>query len=277
MRDIKQTLFSPILLGLLILLTGCAEKAMPEKTTTNDNPALTETPREDTSATKVVEPMPPEVKQPFRIVPLEPIETIRARAENASPPTEEGKFRDADLVEITDLEPTIKLDIRYASENNFMGSQMYQQARAFLQLPAAEALVAAHRELESHGFGILVYDGYRPWTITKMFWDATPKHQRDFVANPADGSRHNRGCAVDIGLYDLRTGAPVEMPSDYDEFTERAYVSYANASATAKNNRSLLIRVMESHGFSVYSKEWWHFDYVDWREYPIINIPFEDL
>ena len=271
----------PITVALIcvaVLLVGCAESS-------ERNGSVTETASADSTSDTVTTlpkdtikadtPMPP--RQKFRIVPLEPIETIRERALKADPPAEVGEFKPADLVELTDLDDTIALDVRYATEDNFMGAIMYTQARAFLQRPAAEALVRAHQSLKEKGLGIIVYDGYRPWTITKMFWDATPKHQRDFVANPADGSRHNRGCAVDIGLYKLATGEPVEMPSEYDEFTPRAYVDYAEGPNEAREARSLLIDVMESNGFAVYSKEWWHFDFHDWRAYPILNIPFEEL
>ena len=263
-------------LAVLAAVAGCNKSATPGDTHL-------------TSDTLVID-APAAMKQPlqneesvttgdstFRIVPLEPIQVLRKRALAATPPDEQGQFKAPDLVELTDLEPSIKLDIRYATEDNFMGSVMYSEARAFLQRPAAEALVAAHRKLASEGLGILVYDGYRPWAITKMFWDATPEHQREFVANPSDGSRHNRGCAVDIGLYDLTTGNPIKMPSDYDEFTTRAYVDYDGGSEEARRYRALLIRTMEENGFNVYSKEWWHFDFDDWQSYPIQNIAFADL
>jgi len=124
-------------------------------------------------------------------------------------PREKGTFRPADLVEIVSLDPTIKLDIRYATPNNFVGRPVYTEARAFLQRPAAEALVRAHRSVRDKGYGLLVFDGYRPWSVTKLFWDVTPRLKRDFVANPKKGSKHNRGCAVDLSLYDLRTGREV--------------------------------------------------------------------
>ena len=126
-----------------------------------------------------------------------------------APPRDPNATRAADLVELVTLDPTIKLDIRYATANNFTGRKVYPDARAFLQRPAAEALVAAHRELAREGYGVLVHDGYRPWSITKVFWDVTPPHLREFVADPATGSKHNRGCAIDLTLYELKTGKPV--------------------------------------------------------------------
>jgi zinc D-Ala-D-Ala dipeptidase len=141
----------------------------------------------------------------FRITPLRPVEELRAEALKEQPPHEQGTFLKPDLVELVKLDPTIKLDIRYATSNNFLGTPLYTQARAFLQRPAAEALLRAHRELKAQGYGLIIHDGYRPWYVTKIFWDATPDDKKIFVADPAEGSKHNRGCAVDLSLYDLKT------------------------------------------------------------------------
>jgi len=214
----------------------------------------------------------------YRITPLRPVEELRAEALKAQPPHESGSFRAPELVELSKLDPTIKLDIRYATANNFLGTPVYSQARAFLQRPAAEALARANHTLKAQGYGLLVHDGYRPWYVTKMFWDATPDDKKKiFVADPAEGSRHNRGCAVDLTLYDLKTGKEVEMPSLYDEMTERAYSDYGGGTADQKEHRSILRHAMEQEGFTVLPEEWWHFDYKDWKEYPILNIRFEDI
>ena len=135
---------------------------------------------------------------------------------------EPGPFRPVELVELIALDPTIRLDIRYATRDNFLATPVYTEARAFLQRPAAEALVRAHRALREQGFGLLIHDAYRPWWVTKVFWDATPADKHDFVADPAQGSRHNRGCAVDLTLFRLADGRAVAMPSLYDEMTERS-------------------------------------------------------
>ena len=193
------------------------------------------------------------------------------------PPKEAGPFRQPDLVEIIKLDPTIKLDIRYATKNNFVGRPVYKQARAFLQRPAAEALVRINKALRNQGYGLIIHDGYRPWYVTKIFWDITPADKKIFVADPAKGSRHNRGCAVDLSLFDLKTGAEVKMPSEYDEMTERAHINYACATPEAKRWRDLLRAAMEAEGFAVYEPEWWHYDYKDWKEYPIINLKFERI
>ena len=157
----------------------------------------------------------------FRITPQRPVPELRAEALAAQPPAESGQFRAVDLVELTKLEPTIKLDIRYATTNNFLSAPVYMQAAAYMQRPAAEAVVRVHRALASQGYGLLIHDAYRPWWVTKVFWEATPPSMREFVADPAQGSRHNRGCAVDLTLYDLRTGKAVQMPGVYDEMSPR--------------------------------------------------------
>ena len=193
-----------------------------------------------------------------------------------APPKETGK-RQADLVELTTLDPTIKLDIRYATANNFAGRPVYTEARAFLQRPAADALARAHRSLRDHGYGLVIFDGYRPWRVTKLFWDITPPEKREFVADPAKGSKHNRGCAVDLSLYDLQTGREVEMPSGYDEMSERAYPTYSGGTAESRRLRDLLRTAMEREGFIVEPNEWWHFNYKDWQQYPILDTPFSAI
>ena len=195
----------------------------------------------------------------------------------ARPPHETGAFRPSELVELQRLDPTIRLDIRYATRQNFAGRPVYAQPRAFLQRPAAEALVRVNKELEPLGYRLLVFDGYRPWSVTKLFWDITPKAKKEFVANPKKGSRHNRGCAVDLSLWDIVAAKEVPMTGDYDEMSPRSYVAYAGGTPEQRAARDLLRRHMEQHGFVVLPAEWWHFDYQDWKAYPIQNIPFEKL
>jgi CubicO group peptidase (beta-lactamase class C family)/D-alanyl-D-alanine dipeptidase len=213
----------------------------------------------------------------FRITPVKPIDELREAALAAAPPAEAGDFRESDLVEPTKLDPTIRLDIRYATTNNFTGAVFYRQPRAFLQRPAAEATVRAHQRLKERGLGLLIHDAYRPWHVTKMFWDATPDDLKDFVANPANGSRHNRGCAVDLTLYDLETGKPVPMVAGYDEFSTRSFPLYPGGTARQRWYRQLLRRTMEAERFTVYEFEWWHFDYKDWKQYRIGNRTFEEI
>ncbi|MEP7074412.1 MAG: M15 family metallopeptidase [Acidobacteriota bacterium] len=194
-----------------------------------------------------------------------------------SGPPKEANKREADLVELTKLSKSIKLDIRYATANNFVGKPVYPEARAFLQKPAAEALVRVHKKLKEQGLGIVIFDGYRPWTITKLFWEVVPEDKRKFVADPAKGSKHNRGCAVDLSIYDLKTGELIPMPSGFDEFTERASPDYKGGTEQATANRDKLRKLMEAEGFTVNPNEWWHFDYKDWEKYAIYDIAFTEI
>ena len=193
----------------------------------------------------------------------------------SGPPKEQNK-READLIELKKLDKTIKLDIRYATANNFVGRAVYPEARAFLQRPAAEALVRVHKLLKKEGLGIVIFDGYRPWAITKLFWEVVREDQRKYVADPAKGSKHNRGCAVDLSIYDLKTGFAVTMPSGFDEFTMRASPDYKGGTTEETANRDKLRRMMEAEGFTVNANEWWHFDYQDWERYAIYDISFDE-
>jgi D-alanyl-D-alanine dipeptidase len=213
----------------------------------------------------------------LRVTPVKPVEALRAEALAATPPAEPGPFVANDLVELVRLDPSIKLEIRYATTNNFLGTRFYDEPRAFLQRPAAEAVVRAHRALRALGYGLLIHDAYRPWYVTKMFWDAVPLDTRWLVADPAEGSRHNRGAAVDLTMYELATGRPVEMPSTYDESTDRAYADYPGGTTRQRWHRALLRRAMEAEGFHVNVREWWHFDHSAWRSYAINNVPFDRI
>ena len=213
----------------------------------------------------------------FKIEPRRSIADIRREALAATPPPESGEFAKPDLVELVKVDNTIRLDIRYASTNNFLSTPFYQSAKAYLQRPAAEALVRVHRKLADKGFGLLIHDGYRPWNVTKMFWEATPDAQRVFVADPSKGSRHNRGCAVDLTLYDRKTGKAIEMVGGYDEMSDRSYPEYIGGTSLQRWHRDLLRAAMEAEGFTVYEAEWWHFDYKDWKRYATSNLTFEEV
>jgi D-alanyl-D-alanine dipeptidase len=181
------------------------------------------------------------------------------------------------LLELIKLDNTIKLDIRYAREDNFVGRPVYSAARAFLQPVAAKSLVRIHQKLREKNLGLIIFDGYRPWSVTKLFWEVVREDQKKFVADPEKGSKHNRGCAVDLSLFDLETGNLVEMPSDFDEFNEKASPDYQGGTHKERENRDLLRRMMESEDFIVNPKEWWHFDHKDWEKYEIYDIPFSEF
>ncbi|MEI6050183.1 MAG: M15 family metallopeptidase [Bacteroidota bacterium] len=193
------------------------------------------------------------------------------------PPHETGTFRVIDLVELVKVDTSFHLDIRYATRNNLAGRPVYKEARAFLQRPAAEALINVNKELKPLGYGLLIFDGYRPWNVTKIFWDLTPKENKKFVANPKDGSRHNRGCAIDLSLYEIVSGKEVQMTGQYDEMSERSYPNYSGGTAEQRKMRDLLRSKMEANGFTIYDYEWWHFDFKDWKSYRIGNIQFSEI
>ena len=208
---------------------------------------------------------------------MRPIASLRAAALAAQPPVESGSKRAAELVELTPRMPGIRLDIRYATSNNFLQTPVYTQARAFLQRPAAEALHLVAADLAPKGFGLTIHDAYRPWFVTKMFWDATPENNRIFVADPSQGSRHNRGAAVDLTLRALKSGDIVTMPGGYDEMSSRSFALYVGGTSLQRWRRDLLRDAMEARGFTVYDAEWWHFDFNGWQDFPISNVEFSAI
>ncbi len=212
----------------------------------------------------------------FRIDPVRPVDQILHEAGSVTPPGFVARGGADELVDLSTI-PGVRLDVRYATDDNFMGAALYPFEGAFARKPAADALAAAARELAEHDIGLIVHDAYRPWSVTWAFWQATPSSQKLYVANPADGSRHNRGAAVDVGLYRLSTGEKLALPSDYDEFTPRAHLDYAGGTSEERWYRALIQRVMRSNGFSSLAAEWWHFDLRNWRSFPVLNASFDDL
>ena len=202
---------------------------------------------------------------------------LLSAARKMSPPEQPPKLRKPQLVEVNQVEPTTLLNVRYATHDNFMGHPFYDSPRFFLQKPAADALIRAHRKLAKQGFGIALIDGYRPWYVTRMFWDSVPPESRPFVADPAQGSRHNRGCAADISMFDLASGEIVEMAGRYDEPSSRSSPLYLGGSSLQRWRRDLLKQAMEAEGYDVYTNEWWHFDYGEWRQYPVMNFEFGEI
>jgi len=243
-KESKLIYFSAycLLIGITSILYGCSE------------------PKQDT----------------FYIDPVKEISELRNISLNSPTPKLDSIDSHLNLVDLKKIDNKLKLDIRYASENNFMRSKFYNSSRAFLNSEAAQNLLNAHRELEKKGYGIVIFDAYRPWYVTKMFWEGTPEALKHFVADPEKGSVHNRGCAIDIGLYDMITGKNIDMISGYDEFTERAYPNYNGGEKSKRDIRDLLISTMEKNDFSVYEYEWWHFNYKNCNS-GILNYSFEEL
>lgn len=184
---------------------------------------------------------------------------------------------DSTLVELSSLISDVHLDIRYATTDNFMKRVMYPSARAFLVREAADALRAASDEFRAVGLGIVVWDAYRPFSVTRQFWDQTRKDLRVFVADPAKGSVHNRGCAIDMTLRELSSGQYLTMPTDFDEFTLRASVDFIPDDPQVSAHRELLARIMSHNGFDVNPREWWHFNLRGNDRYPVLDIPFGEV
>lgn len=182
---------------------------------------------------------------------------------------------DIRLVEINKYIPGIVLDIRYATANNFMHRKMYQQARAFARLPVVLALKEVEADLKTRGLGIKIYDAYRPYAVTVKFYEETP--DTNYVADPRKGSKHNRGCAIDMSLIDLKTGKELDMPTGFDSFSKKAGANYVDLPKQQIDNRELLKSVMAAHGFRVIATEWWHYDFNGWANYPLLDIPFSEI
>lgn len=187
---------------------------------------------------------------------------------------------DANLVDLEEVIATVSpkpaLDIRYATTNNFLNRRVYSVAKCFLMPHVAKSLIQAHLELTQEGFGLLIFDGYRPWSVTKIFWESVGSFERQFLADPKTGSVHNRGCAVDLSMVDLTTGLEVEMPSLFDEMTERSYIDYEGGTENQRRNRSLLSSAMLNNDFTPIKTEWWHYNHRH-NQFPVLDIPLESL
>lgn len=180
-----------------------------------------------------------------------------------------------DLVEIRSINPNIQIDLKYATSDNFCGRPLYSVERCFLRREVAEKLSRVQEELESMNLGLLVWDGYRPHSVQYMMWEVSPTP--GYVGNPERGSKHNRGAAVDLTIFDPQQQGPVRMPTPYDEFSGRAHANAVIADKVAVKNRNLLQTLMKKHGFQTIRTEWWHFDAVGWNRFDIANVPIEDL
>jgi len=179
------------------------------------------------------------------------------------------------LVEIKKYIPDIVLDIRYATTNNFTHQQMYKEARAFARLPVVLALKQVQADLKKQGYGLKIYDAYRPYAITVKFYEVA--HDTNFVADPHKGSKHNRGCAIDLTAIDLKTGKELDMPTGFDSFSKKAASAYTDLPKIEIDNRTILKTAMEAHGFHEIPTEWWHFDFNGWSNYPLLDIAFTEI
>lgn len=199
---------------------------------------------------------------------LKPVTLDAYRASVASQPEKE-------LIDLEKFIPGLVLDIRYATENNFTKTKIYNLAKAYARKPVAEALLKAQKDFNALGYGIKIFDGYRPYKATVKFYEVYK--DTTYVASPYRGSRHNRGCAIDMTIVDLKTGKDVPMPTEYDSFKKEAWPSTPVKDPVIRKNRELLISVMERYDFKVNGSEWWHFDFKGYKNYEVLDIDFEEL
>lgn len=183
--------------------------------------------------------------------------------------------RDMQMKDLAKETPDLVMDIRYATTNNFTGEVIYASSRAFVRKPVASAIRKIQDSLKPYGLGLKIYDAYRPYSATLRFFKVYP--DTNFVANPRYGSRHNRGCAVDLTLVDRVTGKELSMPTPFDDFTPQAHSAYSDLPDLVMANRKFLFDMMACFGFKPISTEWWHFDFTGWEKYPLMDLSFEEL
>ena len=199
---------------------------------------------------------------------LKPTTLVEYKAALKSNPEKE-------LIDLEKFIPGIVLDIRYATTDNFMKEKIYSLAKAYARKPVAEALKKAQNDLSKQGLGVKIYDAYRPYKATVKFYETY--HDTTYVASPYRGSRHNRGCALDMTIVNLKTKAELKMPTGFDSFSKDAWPSTPISDPLASKNRKLIIDAMEKHGFKVNASEWWHFDFIGWKKFEVMDIDFEEL
>ncbi|MBW4513117.1 MAG: M15 family metallopeptidase [Scytonematopsis contorta HA4267-MV1] len=208
------------------------------------------------------------------------VSPVSAPLPTATPDTTRNKpnttpiINNAKLVDIQSVNKNIVVDIRYATSNNFLKRKVYPEARCILRYRVAKKLAKVQEDLAKNQLGLKVYDCYRPLSVQKLMWQVKPDNR--FVANPAQGSRHNRGAAVDLTLVDSN-GKELEMPSEFDSFTPASHRNYSGGNIQALHNRQLLENAMQKHGFIGLSTEWWHFDASGWKDFPSLDVPFNQI
>ena len=179
------------------------------------------------------------------------------------------------MVVIKKYIPNIEIDFIYATDSNFTHQILYKKPKAYLRLAAVKALLSVANLLKVKGLGLLIYDAYRPYSITKIMWQIISDER--YTANPAKGSGHNRGIAVDLTLYDLHTGKALEMPTTFDDFTEKAHHNYMQLDSLVLKNRTLLKTVMEQNGFIALETEWWHYYLPNASKYELLDFDFKQM
>jgi zinc D-Ala-D-Ala dipeptidase len=226
---------------------------------------------------------PPRAAAPAQRAAVLPVATATESPAPAAPaapsqpavPVQQPPAQGPELVNVATVVPDAGIDLRYATSDNLTGHPLYTVAVAYLRPATAKKLAAVVADLKTQGYGLKVWDAYRPLAAQKALYKASPV--KGLVADPKKGSMHNRGAAVDVTLTSLPGGENAEMPSGFDDITQKARVAYAGASDTAKKNRTVLIATMTRHGFRSISNEWWHFDDRSERNAPLLDIPLDKV
>ncbi len=206
-----------------------------------------------------------------RFTPARPLDVLLREARDAVPPAEPPAPMASDLVDVSMLDPSVRVDLRYAGADNELGQTLVNDSRALLQRPAAEAVVRAHRSLAARGYGLVIRDAFHPWWVTRAVWEAAPPDLRASLHNPAQGSGYNRGTTVDVTLYRLADGATSELPSLYREMSVRAYIDFPGGTSEQRFCRDLLVEAMETQDLSSLSSQWWRYDLPGGRKFHLIN------
>jgi D-alanyl-D-alanine dipeptidase len=213
----------------------------------------------------------------FRLSLPQPLEEMRRAALAADMPRQGDALLTAELVDVASVDPTAKIALLYATDGNALGMPVYEQGRAFLDAAAARALARANKRLNAHGYGLVVWDAYRPWHVTKLLYDVLPPDKKYMLEAPETGSPYNRGLSVSVSLYSLATGEEIAMITGLDEPSPRALSKFQGGSELERHRRDLLRFYMQDEGFSGVEHEWWHFDYKDFEKYRLLNKSFAQL
>lgn len=210
--------------------------------------------------------------RPFRFAPVSDWQALKTAADAAVMPAQLSAGQQAQLVDLAQAVPGLKFDLRYAQADNCFGQALTDDQRAFLDADAAQALAQAQQYLKPYGYGILVWEAYRPWSVSKLAYDALPTDKKSMLPAPEVGFSHNTGRSIDVSLYLLANGENAGMISVFDEPSVRQYASFAGGTTLERYRRDLLRSAMQMAGFTASGTEWWHFDYGDIKGFAHLNV-----
>ena len=202
---------------------------------------------------------------------------LKEAARQAAVPVKLQQGKAAKLVSVRAAVPSAKIALRYTGADTIFGISLHDAADAFMDSEAANALQKASEKLAAYGYGLLIWEAYRPWYVSKLASDLMPKDKKNMLPLPDRGEDRNTGRTIDVSLYDLQTGEPVDMISDFDEVSVRQFPGFTGGTERQRNLRDLLVSVMQDAGFVQGKEEWWHFSYGDTKDWQHLNIPYEQI